>query len=154
MVGAERPRSGPASKRSQTIAVSDPITVQIFNQAFRISADLEDPEYVQEAAAYLDKKMREAASAGVRRPLDVAIMAAMNIAEEVLTARSKKESLLSQTDQRIDDFTRLLTDQPSLAEGAAADGTTASEADDGGEDSATDGETGSEPGEPPPTRRF
>ena len=142
--------------RPKAIAVTNPITVQIFNQAFRISADLEDPEYVQKAAAYLDKKMREAASAGARRPLDVAIMAAMNIAEEVLTARGRKESLLSQTDRRIDNFTRLLDDQPSLAEGAAVDETAASSgADDGEDDSATEDESGNDAGlEPPPTRRF
>ena len=100
--------------------------------------------------------MREAASAGARRPLDVAIMAAMNIAEEVLTARGRKESLLSQTDRRIDNFTRLLDDQPSLAEGAAVDETAASSgADDGEDDSATEDESGNDAGlEPPPTRRF
>ena len=133
--------------------MTDPITVQIFNQAFRISADLEDPEYVQKAAAYLDKKMREAASAGNRRPLDVAIMAAMNIAEEVMEARGRKESLVSQTDRRIDSFTKLLDDQPSLAE--VDETAPSSGAGDGEDDSATEDESGSDPGfEPPPTRRF
>jgi cell division protein ZapA (FtsZ GTPase activity inhibitor) len=137
--------------------VSNPITVQIFNQNFRISADLEDPEYVKQAASYLDNKMREASTSGARRPLDVAIMAAMNIAEEVLAARAKKEALLSKADQRIGDFTRLLDDQP-----AAQNKPQAAASDKGDDNPSTaegrpsnddappsdDGETGS------PTRRF
>jgi len=139
--------------------VSDPITVQIFNQSFRISADLEDPEYVKKAASYLDNKMREASSSGARRPLDVAIMAAMNIAEEVLAARAKKEALLSKADQRIGDFTRLLDDQPTTQE---ADETSSSGSKEELDDLSTnDGSSGDDP--PPtdegdsdisPTRRF
>ena len=89
----------------------DPITVQIFNQSFRISTDLENAEYIKKAAAYLDQKMQEAATHGTRRPLHVAVLAGMNIAEEVLEGRGKKEGLLNEADERISNFTKLLDDQ-------------------------------------------
>ena len=137
--------------------MSDPITVEIFNQNFRISADLEDPDYVHRAASYLDKKMREAAASGARRPLDIAIMAAMNIAEEVLTARTKKEVLLSKADQRIGDFTRLLDDQPSGTDDksgkTAATSDSASSSDDPQEDGGSSTDDCEESGTSP-TRRF
>ena len=88
------------------------VTVQIFNQTYRISSDQEDAQYVEEAAQYLDQKMQEAAgAAGSRGSLDIDILAAMNIAEEVLKERHKKEGLLNEADQRINRFTRLLEER-------------------------------------------
>ena len=87
------------------------ITVQIFNQTFRVSSEKEDPQYIEKAAAYLDQKMREAAAGGAHRPLDIAILAAMNIAAEVLEARQNTQGLLNEADQRISNFTRFLEDQ-------------------------------------------
>jgi cell division protein ZapA (FtsZ GTPase activity inhibitor) len=98
------------------------VTVQIFNQTYRLSTTNDrDSEYVKRAAAYLDGKMREAASQlGASAPLDVAILAALNIAEEVLLAHQQKESLLDEADSRISSFTRRLAHerQPSGSEGS------------------------------------
>ena len=90
------------------------ISVEIFNQTYRVTCGEADAQYIQRAAAYLDEKMREASSAGARKLLDVAILAAMNLAEEVLEARHQKENLLDEADQRIDDFTRLLDENQNL----------------------------------------
>jgi len=85
------------------------VSVQIYNQTYHLSCDDQDPAYVQRAAAFLDGKMREAeATVGSRSPLDIAILAALDIAEEVLAARREREDLLDEADQRISTFTRLL----------------------------------------------
>jgi len=87
-------------------------SVQIFNQTYRLSSDQENSHYIKQAAEYLDKKMREASAVAGQRPLlDLAILAAMEIAEEVLEERRKKETLLSEADRRISNFTRRLEDQ-------------------------------------------
>ena len=90
----------------------NPITVEIYTQTYRLgTSEDRNAEYIQRAAAYLDEKMQQAASeVGNRAPLDIAILAALNIAEEVLNARSEKDSLLGQTDAQIDSFTQLLSD--------------------------------------------
>ncbi len=95
------------------------VTVQIYNQTYHFSSADQPPEYVQRAAAYLDGKMRSAAAtAGNRSSLDLAILAALDIAEEVLAQRQRKESMLQDVDQRISRFNRLLRDQngPDTAE--------------------------------------
>ena len=103
-----------------------PITVQIFNQTYRVSSEEADPKYIEKAAGYLDQKMQEAASGGARRPLDIAILAAMNIAEEVLAARKNTEGLLNEADRRISDFTRFLEDQTESGSSADEDATDSS----------------------------
>ncbi len=89
------------------------ISVQIFNQTYRLVTSQErDGEYVKRAAAYLDYKMREAATeAGGRAALDIAILAALNIAEEVLAEREKKEVLLDHADARINSFAKRLNEE-------------------------------------------
>lgn len=104
-------------------------SVQIFNQTYRLGSDQANSQSIKQAAAYLDKKIREAASVTGHRPLlDLAVLAAMEIAEEVLRERRKKDALLSEADRRISNFTRRLEDQ--------------------GNDSAAEG------GPPTPTSRF
>jgi len=97
--------------------------VQIFNHQYHISSDEGDEERVEDVASYLDEKMHDAArSSGKTAPLEVAVMAAMEIAHEVLEGRSKKEELLDQADERISSFTKRLE----------------SRGQDGGSDSITD----------------
>lgn len=87
------------------------ITVEIYKQTYQLGAsEGRDNEYIQRAAAYLDEKMQQAAAeVGNRAPLDIAILAALNIAEEVLSAREQKETLIDQADAHIDSFTQLLS---------------------------------------------
>ena len=94
------------------MAPDKPINVEIYKQTYQLRAsEGRDAEYIQRAAAYLDQKMQQAAAeVGNRAPLDIAILAALNIAEEVLSARQQKETLLDQADAHIDSFTQLLSD--------------------------------------------
>ena len=95
----------------QRLADENIVKVQIFNQTYPISTENEDPEYVKQVAEYLDRKMHEAAATvGQRAPLDIAILAALNVADEVLSERGKKDALLTEADKRIGNFARLLED--------------------------------------------
>ena len=96
--------------------------VRVFDREYRIAgqsgADGDNPSsqnhsnHIEEAASYLDETMRRMAGAARRRsPLDLAILAAMEIAREVLSVRSGNESLLDEADEQIGQFTRRLDDQ-------------------------------------------
>ena len=100
-----------------------PIPVRIYNQTYHlVNSDDQDPEYIRLAAAYLDEKMQQtAAEVGHRAPLDIAILAALDIAEEVLRARQHKDSLINRTDARIDSFTQLLSDDSPATDSPPAD---------------------------------
>lgn len=89
-----------------------PITVCIYNQTYQlVNSEDQNPEYIRLAAAHLDEKMQQtAAKVGNRSPLDIAILAALDIAEEVIRARQHKDALLDRADARIDSFTQLLSD--------------------------------------------
>ena len=88
------------------------VAVQIYNQTYHLSSEEQDPDYIKRAADYLDEKMHQSAAVvGNRSPLDIAVLAALDIAQEVLTARQKKASLLDEADQRISAFTRRLENE-------------------------------------------
>ncbi len=91
-----------------------PIAVRIYNQTYQlVTSEAQDPEYIRLAAAYLDEQMQQtAAKIGHRAPLDIAILAALHIAEEVIRARQHKDALINRADARIDSFTQLLSDDP------------------------------------------
>ena len=73
------------------------VLVQIYDYHFRLGSDSRDSEYIEKAAAYLDEKMRRASEeAGKKSPFEIAILAAMEIAEEVLEERAKTEQMLNQ----------------------------------------------------------
>jgi len=64
-----------------------PTTVKIHGQEYTIRAD-RDPEYVQSIARFVDDRMRETArDAGQVTSLRVAILSALNIADELFQER-------------------------------------------------------------------
>ena len=102
---------------------SQSVAVCIYNQTYHlVNSEEQDPEYIRLAAAYLDEKMQQiAAVSGPRGPLDIAILAALNIAEEVLHARQHKDALIDRADARIDSFTRLLSDDAPATDNPSTD---------------------------------
>ncbi len=65
--------------------------VEIFGSEYHVRAD-EDPEYVKEIAAYVDGKMREIAERqNLVSSTKVAILAAINLADEALRERRARE---------------------------------------------------------------
>jgi cell division protein ZapA len=63
--------------------------VEIFGQDYKIKG-VGDPEYIHMIAGYIDRKMREIAhSSGIMSQSRIAILAALNIADELFQEREK-----------------------------------------------------------------
>lgn len=63
------------------------VTVNIFGEEYPIRGDA-DPDYIVSVASYLDDKMREVAERNANKsPTKVAILAALNITDELFQAR-------------------------------------------------------------------
>ncbi len=69
------------------------VQVQIFGHSYTIRGEA-DPTYILSVAAYVDRKMREVTE---KLPVEslskVAILASLNIADELFKERSKRETL-------------------------------------------------------------
>lgn len=76
--------------------------VEIYDQSYNVSAGGNE-EYLQELAAYVDTKMREVAEA--TRTVDslkVAVLAALNIADEFFTLRSRQQDIEGPLRKRVE----------------------------------------------------
>ena len=80
--------------------MSGVITVDIGGQRYPIRSGL-DPAYVVELAAYVDKKMRAAAeTAPSSDTLGLAVLVALNLADECFRARQNESSSQGQIHER------------------------------------------------------
>lgn len=69
-----------------------PIDIKIFSKAWKVNCPTGKEEELQEAAKYLDLKMREIKKAGRVIGLErIAIMAALNISHELIHEKKQKE---------------------------------------------------------------
>ena len=76
------------------------VTVEIGGQRYPIRSGL-DPVYVAELASYVDKKVRAATEAAPTNDLlSVAILVALNIADECFRARQQQTSTDGQLTER------------------------------------------------------
>ena len=72
--------------------MKDVVTVEIGGQQYPIRSGL-DPAYVVELAAYVDKKMRAASDAAPSTDmLGLAVLVALNLADECFRARDQESS--------------------------------------------------------------
>jgi cell division protein ZapA len=86
----------------------EPIRVNIFGTEYPIRGDA-DPTFIEEIAQYVDEKMREVSKQmSVPSMSKVAILAAMNIAEELLRERSEREKIVSELEERAAELSGLL----------------------------------------------
>ena len=84
------------------------VTVEIAGQRYPIRSGL-DERYVAELAAYVDEKMRAAvASAPESDMLGLAILVALNIADDVFRARQQQSSIDGELNQRALQLERLV----------------------------------------------
>ena len=76
------------------------MTVEIAGQRYPIRSDLEE-RYVTELAAYVDKKMRAAAdTAPTSDMLGLAVLVALNLADECFRARADQSDANGEMNQR------------------------------------------------------
>jgi cell division protein ZapA len=71
--------------------VSEGIKIEIYGQTYHIVGDLQ-PDYVEELAEYVDRKMREVArSTGTVDSVRVAVLSALAIADELHALKQSRE---------------------------------------------------------------
>jgi cell division protein ZapA len=79
----------------------DGIRVEIYDQQYNLRGDL-DEDYIQQLAKLLDGKMRSiAARTHTVDSLRVAILAAMNIADEYQQLKTKYDNIAHQVDEKV-----------------------------------------------------
>ena len=89
------------------------VPVQILGQRYPIRSAL-DPRYVQELANYVDEKMRAVADqAAPGDSLRLAVVAALNIADEVF--RTRDSALSEGVVRRVEELERLVDEAIALA---------------------------------------
>ena len=74
------------------------VTVQILGRDYRLKSTT-PPEQMQRAAAYLDRKMRELGASGLTSREAVSVMAALQIADELLVAQNENTRLRRKLDE-------------------------------------------------------
>jgi cell division protein ZapA len=71
---------------------SHTVKIEIYDQSYNVNAD-QNEEYLKELAAYVDGKMRSIADATkMVDSLKVAVLAALNIADEMFTLRQRQRN--------------------------------------------------------------
>ncbi len=87
------------AKGSALILKGNPMTekstekVEIFGQEYKIKG-VGNPQYIHKIAGYVDRKMREIAhSSGIMSQSRIAILAALNITDELCQEREEREKI-------------------------------------------------------------
>ncbi|HYN07242.1 MAG TPA: cell division protein ZapA [Vicinamibacterales bacterium] len=84
------------------------VNVEIHGQRYAVRSELE-PQYVGELASYVDDKMRQAArELASADPLRVAVVAALNIADDLYNARAESTGAEGRLLARTADIERLI----------------------------------------------
>jgi cell division protein ZapA len=95
------------------------VTVEIAGQQYPIRSGL-DAAYVAELAAYVDMKMRAASDAAPATDrLGLAVLVALNLADECFRARQQEASLVSPLHERALELERLVDEVLGSAESPA-----------------------------------
>ncbi|MCD6055737.1 MAG: hypothetical protein K0R12_699 [Gammaproteobacteria bacterium] len=79
----------------------DTMSVDILGRHFKIKCPQDKIPELQEAAALLDESMRTVRQSGVSGPDRIAIMAALNIAHELLLLREQKDKQINSMGERL-----------------------------------------------------
>ncbi|MDZ7791636.1 MAG: cell division protein ZapA [Xanthomonadales bacterium] len=83
----------------------EPVTVRIVDREYRVMCTPEQRRTLMESALFLDQQMREIRDSGKISSMDkIAVMAALNLAEEVLKLRQEMHDRRDQVDSRVRDL--------------------------------------------------
>lgn len=84
------------------------IEIKVMGQKFLVRSESSN-EYVAEVAKYVDQKMNEVVrGAHSVATMNVAILTAMNIADEFLKYKSQKDGKMKMTEEKIKDIIELI----------------------------------------------
>ncbi|MFQ5865104.1 MAG: cell division protein ZapA [bacterium] len=86
------------------------LKINIYGTEYPIKGDVEtDTEYIKKVAEYVDRKMREIdQNTLAKSSLKVAILAALNITDELFREREEKESMLTNVGDKVKNLSDLL----------------------------------------------
>lgn len=109
---AERGAGIPLEPRPDSASSS--IAVDIYDQVYHLRGP--DPVYLERLAALVDAKMRAVAQHGTTvDSLRVAVLAALNIADELVTLRRQRETLSGDIERTIQSRTETLAEMLDAA---------------------------------------
>jgi len=98
-------------KEAPEAADAQSVSVNILGREYKIRG-VADPAYVEEVAAFVDTRMREIArGTATPAPDRVAILAAINIADELLQLRRSGDDELQSIERRTQNLIRLLDER-------------------------------------------
>ncbi|MEO7193188.1 MAG: cell division protein ZapA [Vicinamibacterales bacterium] len=84
------------------------VQVDIHGQRYMVRSDL-DPQYVCELASYVDEKMRSAAcEVSTADPLRIAVIAALNLSDELYRLRSEAVGVEGRARNRVIEIERIV----------------------------------------------
>ncbi|TVQ34404.1 MAG: cell division protein ZapA [Wenzhouxiangella sp.] len=90
-------------------SVAEPVTVRILEREYRVMCGPEQRRDLMESALYLDQQMRQIRDGGRISSMDkIAVMCALNMAEEVLQLRQQLAERQQKVDQRLRDLANRL----------------------------------------------
>ena len=87
------------------------VQISIFGQEYSVKAPA-DPEYIKKIAEFLDEKMREVQSgfSTTKSSTRIAILAGMNITDELFNSRQSGDSKNNDAEQKISSLIDLIDD--------------------------------------------
>ncbi len=95
-------------------AVSSSLVVDIYDQLYHLRGP--DPDYLEQLSALVDAKMRAVAKHGMTvDSLRVAVLAALNIADELVTLRQQRDALAGNVAKNIKSRTETLAEMLDAA---------------------------------------
>lgn len=92
--------------------MAEDVEVEIFGQVFRIAAGAASETYIQRLAAYVDERMRAISDSAKTIPLTrVAILTALNIADDLLKLREQLDQSSDLFNSKTDHLIALVQNQ-------------------------------------------
>lgn len=83
----------------------EPLTVRIVEREYRVMCAPEQRRSLMESALFLDERMRKIRDSGKVSSMDkIAVMAGLNMAEELLRLRAELDARREQVDERVRDL--------------------------------------------------
>ena len=88
------------------------VEVEIFGQSFRVATGDATPAYIERLAGYVDERMQAIAQAARTMPLTrVAVLAALNIADDLFKLRESCEQFSQMFDTKTEHLIALVQEQ-------------------------------------------
>ena len=86
------------------------LKINIYGTEYPIKSDAQtDPDYIKSVAEFVDKKMREIdENTQSKSSIKVAVLAALNITDELFQDRASKESLYGEMEEKIKNLSNKL----------------------------------------------